>query len=142
MLKPLRLGTVLHSKLSYLATLLLGGMSVCSLTMSLNGGSAWTCYFGEDPEGRLGLLHHTGVAICASVAIKIRRLSSETRLKSDAEMTDHCGRHHRMGGGAVRLMGNLENAAVQIWPADFAFVWQKMRTPRRHEGLQAPFHPA
>ena len=98
MLKLLQLGMVLYSKLSYLTTLLLSGTPVRSLMMPLSGGSAWTCCFGEDPEGRLGLLRHTGVAICASEAIKIRRLSSETRLKSDAEMTDHCGRHHRMGG--------------------------------------------
>ena len=41
MLKLLQLGMVLHSKLSYLATLLLGGAPVCSLTISLSGGSAW-----------------------------------------------------------------------------------------------------
>ena len=111
MLKPLRLGMVLHSKLSHLATLLPGGTPVCNRMMPLSVGSAWTCCFGEDPEGRLGLLCHTGVAICASGAIKIRRLSSETRLKSDTEMTDRCGRHHRMGG-VVRLMENLENVAV------------------------------
>ena len=109
--------------------------------MHLGGGSAWTCCFGEDPVGHLGLLRHTGVAICASGAITIRRLSSETRLKSDAEMTDHCGRRHAYGGSSG-CTGNMENVAVQIWSADFAFIWQKMRTPRRHEGLQAPFHPA
>ena len=38
-LKLRRLGTVLHSKLSYLTTLLLGGTPVCSLMMPLNGGS-------------------------------------------------------------------------------------------------------
>ena len=41
MFKLLRLGMVLHSKLSYLATLLSSGMLVCSLMMLLNGGSAW-----------------------------------------------------------------------------------------------------
>ena len=41
MLKLLRLGMVLHSKLSYLATLLSSGMLVCSLMIPLNGGSAW-----------------------------------------------------------------------------------------------------
>ena len=41
MLKLLRLGMVLHSKLSYLATLLSSGILVCSLTMPLSGGSAW-----------------------------------------------------------------------------------------------------
>ena len=104
MLKLLRLGMVLHSKLPYLATLLPSGTPVCSLTISLSGGSAWICCFGEDPEGRLGLLRHTGVAMCASGAIKIRRLSSETRLKSDAEMTDHRGRRHAYGV-VVRLHG-------------------------------------
>ena len=97
MLKLLQLGTVPHSRLSHLATLLPSGTLACNLMMYLSGGSAWTCCFGEDPEGRLGLLRHTGVAICASRAIKIRRLSSETRLKSDAEMTDHCGRRHAYG---------------------------------------------
>ena len=45
-------------------------------------------------------------------------------------------------GGSSGCMENMENVAVQIWPADFALVWQKMRAPRGHEGLQAPFHPA
>ena len=61
MLKPFRSGMVLHSKLPYLATLPPSGTPVCSLTISLSGGSAWTCCFGEDPEGRLDLLRHTGV---------------------------------------------------------------------------------
>ena len=141
MLKLLRLGMVPHSRLSHLATLSSSGTPVCSLMMPLSSGSAWTCCFGEDPEGRLGLLRHTGVAICASGAIKIRRLSSETHLKSDAEMTDHCGRRHAYGGSSG-CTGNMENVVVQIWPADFALVWQKMRAPQGHEGLQAPFHPA
>ena len=42
MLKLLRLGMVLHSKLSYLATLLSSGMLVCNLMMPLSDGSAWT----------------------------------------------------------------------------------------------------
>ena len=141
MLKPFRLGMVSHSRLPHLATLP-SGTPVCSLMMPLSGGSAWTCCFGEDPGGRQSLLRHTGVVICASGAIKICRLSSETHLKSDAEMTDHCGRRHAYGGGSSGCAGNMENVAVQIWPADFAFVWQKMRAPRGHEGLQAPFHPA
>ena len=41
MLKLLRSGMVVHSKPPYLATLLLGGTSVCSLMMHLSGGSAW-----------------------------------------------------------------------------------------------------
>ena len=59
MLKLLRLGMVLHSKLSHLATLLPSGTPVCSLVVSLSGGSAWTCCFGEDPGGRPSLLRHT-----------------------------------------------------------------------------------
>ena len=105
MLKPFRLGMVSHSRLPHLATLLPSGTPVCSPMMSLSGGSAWTCCFGEDPGGRQSLLRHTGVVICASGAIKICRLSSETHLKSDAEMTDHCGRRHAYGGGVVRLRG-------------------------------------
>ena len=62
MLKPFRLDMVPHSKLPYLATLLLGRMPVCGLMMPLSGGSAWTCCFGKDPGGRQSLLHHTGVA--------------------------------------------------------------------------------
>ena len=31
------------------------------------------------------------------------------------------------GGGSSGCTGNMENVAVQIWPADFAFVWQKMQ---------------
>ena len=54
-------------------------------------GLAGFAVFCELPEGDW----------CAVGAIKIRRFSSETRLKSDAEMTDHCGRHHRMGGRPV-----------------------------------------
>ena len=38
-----------------------------SLMMPLSGGSAWTCCFWEDPEGPLGLLRHTGVAICVPI---------------------------------------------------------------------------
>ena len=101
MLKLPRLGMIPHSKLSYLTILLLGGTPVCSLVMPLNGRSAWTCCLGEDPEGHLGLLRHTGVAICASGAIKIRRFSSETHLKSDAEVTDHRGRHYVYEGRPV-----------------------------------------
>ena len=41
MLKLLRLGMVLHSKLSYLATLSPSGTPVCSLTISLSGRPAW-----------------------------------------------------------------------------------------------------
>ena len=41
MLKLPRLGMILHSRLSHLATLLLGGTSVCSLMVHLSGGSAW-----------------------------------------------------------------------------------------------------
>ena len=48
----------------------------------------------------------------------------------------------RCAWGAVRLHVDMENVAVQIWPADFAIAWQKMRTPRGRKGLQAPFHPA
>ena len=40
MLKPLRLGMAPYSKLSHLATLLLGGTPVCGLMMPLSGGSA------------------------------------------------------------------------------------------------------
>ena len=54
-----RLSMVPHSNLAYLATLLPGGTPVRSLVMPLNGGSAWTCCFGEDPGGRPGLLRHT-----------------------------------------------------------------------------------
>ena len=32
--------------------------------------------------------------------------------------------------GSSGCMENMENVAVQIWPADFAFVWQKMQAPR------------
>ena len=59
MLKLLRSGIIPHSGLSHLATLLPCGTLVCSLTISPSGGSAWTCYFGEDPGGCLGLLRHT-----------------------------------------------------------------------------------
>ena len=41
MFKLLQLGMVLHSKLSYLETLPPNGTLVCSLTISLSGGSAW-----------------------------------------------------------------------------------------------------
>ena len=43
-----------YSKLSYLATLLPSGTPVCSLTISLSGGSAWTCRPREDPGGPQG----------------------------------------------------------------------------------------
>ena len=39
MLKLLRLGMVVHSKLSYLTTLLPSGTPVCNLMMPLSGGS-------------------------------------------------------------------------------------------------------
>ena len=39
MLKPLRLGMVLHSKLSYLVTLLPNETPVCNLVVPLSGGS-------------------------------------------------------------------------------------------------------
>ena len=37
-------------------------------------------------------------------SIKIRRLSSETRLKSDAEMTDHCGCHYACSSLMTHVM--------------------------------------
>ena len=58
MLKLLQLGMVLHSKLSYLATLPPSGTPVCSLTIPLSGGSdgihpPYAAYFGPIPHSDL-----------------------------------------------------------------------------------------
>ena len=62
MLKLLRLSVVPHSKLSDLATLLLGGTPVCSLVMPLSGGSVGThvvyaAYFGPFSPFQLALFN-------------------------------------------------------------------------------------
>ena len=47
-------------------------------------------FFNHVPDPR----HQMTGSKCVAGAIKIRRFSSETHLKSDAEMTDQCGRHY------------------------------------------------
>ena len=88
--KPI-LKTGVHSsfhipRLSHLATLLPGGAPVCNLMMPLNGGGLHeTRYFGEDPEGHLGLLRHTGVVSCVPtwrIAWGGRRVSSMPALRT------------------------------------------------------------
>ena len=60
---------------------------------------AWVAVYGLRNVGLRTLRFFVNLWKAAGVwwgSIKIRRLSSETRLKSDAEMTDHRGRHHRI----------------------------------------------
>ena len=61
--------------------------SCLSLETDLHG--AYLSFLQENPILRS---HLRSVRVVG--AIKIRRFSSETHLKSDVEMTDHCGRHY------------------------------------------------